>query len=170
MLRISTAVFAAGVFFIHSPIGAQSPATSVTSTSSSHVHAEHGPHGGEILEVGKDEYHMELIIDEAKKQVVVYLLDGKMKDFVAIDAAFLAANLKIAGKPVQIKILPIPQEIDQKGFSSRYGLVSPPLVDALHREHSDARLALRIGKKAYTVKLEHHHDHAAHKHGPTLVK
>ncbi len=170
MMRTLNAVLAAGLFLILSPIGAQPPTTPAASPSAGHAHAEHGPHGGELLEVGKEEYHVELIIDEIKKQLVVYLLDGKAKGFVAIDAPYLAVNLKIAGRPVQIKLLPMSQEIDQKGFSSRYGLVSLQLVDALHHQHSEARLALRIGKKAYTVKMEHHHDHAGHKHGPAAAK
>ncbi len=91
-------------------------------------------------------------------------MDKQVKDFVALDVPFLTVNLKMAGKPVQMKLLPLPQEEDSKGFSSRYGLVSPPLVAALHGGHADARLALKIGNKAYSVKLTCDHDHAGHKH------
>ncbi len=129
-----------------------------------HDHAAHGPHEGELLDVGKEEYHVELCIDEAKKQMVVYLLDKQVKSYVAIDAPFLAVNLKMKGKPVQAKLKPIPQETDNKGFASCYGLVSPELIDALHDESSDAKLAFKIGNKPFTVKIVHAHDHAGHDH------
>lgn len=162
------AAFAAGVLVFQSPVFAQQPLA--PAAPAVHEHAEHGPHGGELLEVGKEEFHVELIIDEAKKQLVVYLMDGAAKAFVAIDAPFLAVNLKMAGKPVQVKLKPAPQEVDQQGFSSRYGIASPELVDALHAGHADAKLALKIGNKAYTVKIEHDHDHAGHNHGPAVSK
>lgn len=129
-----------------------------------HDHAEHGPHEGELIEVGKEEYHIELCIDETKKQLVVYLLDKQVKSYVAIDAPFLAVNLKMNGKPVQVKLKPIPQEIDNKGFASCYGLASPELIDALHEATSDAKLAIKIGNKPYTVKILHEHDRAGHDH------
>jgi hypothetical protein len=168
MSRTLNAVFAVGLLVFYSPLLAQQPATLAKAQAAEHAHAEHGPHGGELLEIGKEEYHVELVIDEAKKQLVVYLMDGKVKSFVAIDAPFLAVNLKMAGKPVQVKLAPMPQEMDQKGFSSRFGIVSPPLVDALHTGHAEARLAIKIGKKAYTVKMDH--DHAGHAHGPKDAK
>ena len=173
MLRTFVAAFAAGVLIFQSPVFAQQPLAPAGPTV--HEHAEHGPHGGELLEVGKEEYHVEIIIDEEKKQLVVYLMDGQVKTFVALDTPFLAVNLKMAGKPVQVKLMPVPQEVDQKGFSSRFGTASPALVDALHTGHVDAKLALKIGNKAYTVKLEHSHDHAGHSHaghdhGPAVSK
>lgn len=174
MLRTFVAAFAAGLFAFHSPLFAQQPIAPAPQVAE-HAHAEHGPHGGELLEVGKEEYHLELVIDEEKKQLVVYLMDGQVKSFVALDVPHLLVNLKMAGKPVQVKLLPVPQEMDQKGFSSRYGIASPELIDALHGGHAEARLALKIGNKAYTVKIEHDHDHAGHNHaghnhGPATAK
>jgi hypothetical protein len=175
MMRIFLITFAAGLCISHSPLSGQQSIDPNPASVRDHAHPEHGPHGGELLEVGKEEYHVELIIDEGKKQLIVYLMDGKVKDFVALDVSFLAVNLKISGKPVQLKLLPVPQETDPKGFASRFGIASPQLVDALHGGHADARLALKIGGKAYTVKLEHDHDHtghnhAGHQHGPRIAK
>ncbi len=129
-----------------------------------HSHGTHGPHQGELLEVGKGEYHVEMCIHEVKKHFVVYLFDKNVKSYVALNSPNLVLNLKDGGKPVQFKLLPMPQEIDQSGFSSRFGLSSAGLVDALHAAHADARLALRIGNKSYSVKIVHDHDHAGHDH------
>ena len=170
MLRTFVAAFAVSLFSFSAPVFGQQPVAPSAPLAQSHAHPEHGPHGGELLEVGKEEFHLELIIEEKKKELVVYLLDGQAKNFVAIDAPFLVVNLKMAGKPVQVKLLPVAQDIDKKGFSSRFGIAHPPMLDALHGGHADARLALKIGNKAYAVKIVHNHDHAGHNHGPATVK
>jgi hypothetical protein len=170
MLKHCIAVFVVGLFLFSSPLYGQQPVAPSAPIAHAHAHPEHGPHGGELLEVGKEEYHIELVIEEKKKELTVYLLDGQVKKFVAIDAPFLAVNLKMVGKPVQVKLLSIPQDVDKKGFSSRFGITHPQMLDALHGGHADARLALKIGNKAYAVKIVHNHDHAGHSHGPAISK
>ena len=122
-----------------------------------HDHAAKGPNKGELLEIGRGEFHGELVVDEESKQVVVYLLDGSLKNYVAIDSAFVTVNFKNGTQPAQVKLLPVPQDVDVKG-SSRFGLISPELFDALHDSKSDAKLSLRIGKKNYVSKLSHAHE------------
>ncbi len=161
MLRYCIFAFAAGVLVLHSSLLAQQG--SAPKTAAKHDHSAHGPHHGDLIEIGNDEYHAEVVIDEVKKQLVLYLFDAHVKSYVAIDAPSLAVNLKMAGKPVQLKLKPIPQDIDKFGFASRFGIESPELLDALHAGHADAKIALKIGKKAYSIKLEHDHDHA-HSH------
>ncbi len=123
-----------------------------------HVHSAKGPNKGDLLEIGRGEYHGELVVDEESKQVVVYLLDGSLKNYVAIDSAFVTVNFKNGTQPAQVKLLPVPQDVDAKGSSSRFGLISPELYEALHDNHSDAKLSLRIGKKNYVSKLAHTDD------------
>ena len=152
------------------PLAAQqtkAPATGkLTSTAHDHAghnHAAHnhdskGPNKGDLLEIGRGEYHGELVIDEESKQVVVYLLDGSLKNYVAIDAAFVTVNFKSGTQPAQVKLLPVPQDVDAKGSSSRFGLISPELFEALHDAKADAKISLRIGKKNYVSKLSHSHE------------
>ncbi len=168
MLRVFVSSFVVCVLFFQVTLFAQQPSAPVAGQV--HNHAVHGPHGGDLLEIGKEEFHAELVIDETKKQLAIFLMDSKVKDFVALDATFLAVNLKMAGKPVQIKLKPMPQEIDKPGFASRFGITSKELLDALHGGHADAKLALKIGSKSYTVKLVHDHDHAGHNHAPAVKK
>lgn len=127
-------------------------------------HEAHGPHNGELLEVGKEEYHVELCVNDEKKQVVVFLLDSKVKSYVALTVPFVAVNAKVKGKPVQFKLKAMPQKDDKPGTASAFGLEGADLVDAIHDESSEAKLALKIADKAYTVKLKHDHDHAGHDH------
>ena len=116
------------------------------------------------VEIGKEEFHAELVVNESKKQMVIYLLDKDAKSFIAIEAPFLAANFMLAGKPVQVQLKSIPQDFDQNGMSSCFGAVSPELIDALHAAKSDPKLAVRIRNKSYVTKIIHKHDHSGHNH------
>ena len=159
MLRSCIVSFVAGVYLFSTSVFGQQAVSGTSAPSKVHDHAAHGPHHGDLLEIGKEEYHAEVVVDEAKKQLVVYLLDKEVKAYVAIDAQFVAVNLLLNGKPVQIKLKAAPQPVDQKGFSSCFGAVSPELIDALHNPKSQPRLALKIRNKSYSVKIAHDHDH-----------
>ncbi len=129
-----------------------------------HSHAAHdhgtvGPNKGNVLEIGRGEYHAELVVDEETKQVTIYLLDSKLKSYVAIDSPFVTVNFKIGNKPAQVKLLPVPLDADAKGASSRFSLINAELFEALHDAKSDAKLSLRIDKKNYVTKLSHTHEH-----------
>ena len=129
-----------------------------------HEHPDRGPNNGELVEIGHGEYHAEMVLSEETKEVTIYLLDGKAKAYVAINAPSLVVNFKRGGRPVQVKLVAVPQEIDEKGFSSRFGIKSLELMDSLHDAKSDPRFAVRVGNKSYVAKLTHSHDHT-HAHG-----
>ena len=143
-------------------VSAQQP--NRASKAVAHAHPTQGPHQGELLEIGKDEYHAELLVDESKKQVIIYLLEKDAKSNVSIDSPFVMINFLAAGKPVQIELKAIPQETDQNGSSSRFGVISPELVTSLHTAKPEPKLSVRIRNKAYVIKIVHKHDHSGHNH------
>ncbi|HEY4721770.1 MAG TPA: hypothetical protein VII92_07985, partial [Anaerolineae bacterium] len=57
-----------------------------------HGHAEEGPHGGHIVELGEEEYHAEVTHDDATHKMEVYLLDAAVKNSVAIENATVTIN------------------------------------------------------------------------------
>jgi hypothetical protein len=130
-----------------------------TGDSHSHHHENKGPHHGELMEIGKEEYHAEIVLNESKHQLDIYLFDSNASTAVDIDAQFLALNMKIGGKPMQFKLKPVRQETDRPGMASCFSLVSKDMIDGMHHANADARLALKIAQKPYTLKLEHKHDH-----------
>jgi ABC-type nickel/cobalt efflux system permease component RcnA len=139
-------------------------ATTATAPQHAHDHPEHGPNKGELLEIGHGEYHAELLLNEESKEITIYLLDAKAKAYVAVNTTALVVNFKRGGRPFQVKLAAVPQEIDEKGFSSRFAMKSPELMSSLHDAKSDPRFAIRIGNKSYVAKLTHSHDHN-HSHG-----
>jgi hypothetical protein len=148
-------------------VSAQQKTQTIQKPAAAASHAPHpsrGPHGGELLEIGNEEFHAEIVVDEVKKQFLVYLLEKDAKSSLSIDEPYLMVNLLLSGKPMQIKLPSIAQETNAKGASSCYGAVSPELVDALHAPKADPRLATRIHNKAYVTKIVHKHDHSGHNH------
>lgn len=133
-----------------------------------HAHAEHGPHNGELIELGKEEYHAELLHDDAAEKVTVYLLDKDAKKAVAISDKEIILNLVAAGMPQQFKLAAVPQSDDAAGQSSRFELTDAKLCDGVCIKGNKARLNVSIQGTPYTgeytVTDEHDHDHAhAHK-------
>jgi hypothetical protein len=125
-----------------------------------HAHEDHGPHDGELIELGEDEYHGEIVIDEEKDLVTIYVLDDKAKAAVLTDVKdMVAINLKHAGKGVQHKLKPEPQKGEPAGKSSRYSLKNHDLVHALDHADSKPMLKVTIKGKSYTGKIEPHSDH-----------
>lgn len=128
-----------------------------------HAHPEKGPHGGPLLELGDEEYHMEVMLDEKTNVLTLYVLDSAAKGLVPIEAKEVLINLKHAGKPVQFKLQAAPAKTDPEGKASCFQLKSAALVHDLHHKDHGARVAVKIQGKSYTAKYDLQHDHD-HKH------
>lgn len=128
-----------------------------------HSHPEKGPHGGPLLELGDEEFHAEVLLDEKAGTLAFCLLDSAAKAAVPIDAKELIINLKHGGKPVQFKLPATPLKNDPKGQSSCFTVKSSDLIHNLHHKDHGARMAVKIRGKSYTAKVALAHDHD-HKH------
>lgn len=126
-----------------------------------HAHPEKGPNGGPLLELGDEEFHAEVLLDEKAGTFGICLLDSAAKAAVPIEGKELVINLKHGGKPVQYKLPAAPLKTDPQGQSSRFALKSKELVHDLHHKDHGARLAVKIRGKSYSAKVElaHNHDH-----------
>ena len=83
-------------------------------------HPEEGPHHGHLIELGKEEFHAELVHDDAAHKVTIYLLDGAAKKTVAVAEKELNINLVVNGTPQSFKLPAIAQTEDAPGQSSRF--------------------------------------------------
>lgn len=131
-----------------------------------HSHDEHGPHGGHLIEVGNEEYHLEMVEDDKADTLTFYVLDSTAKKSVPIDATELTVNMSVKGKATTFKLAAKPLEGEAAGKSSRF--VTPD--DALHEALDDdnvGKLQLTIGGKPYSaVVQEHDDDDHKHSHKP----
>ena len=129
-----------------------------------HSHEAHGPHGGEIVEIGSDAHHAEIVHDETAKSVTIHILDASAKAAVPIEAADVTINVTHEGEPMQFKVPALPEADDPAPLTSRFALADAALSEELHHGHDDATLVVSISGKQYRGKLVHHHDHEGHDH------
>jgi hypothetical protein len=90
--------------------------------SHAHAHDEHpekGPHGGPLAEWGEEEFHAEFTRDPDKKQVTVYILDGKVEKAAPIKAETIKLTLTSETPPVDIELKASPEK-GEEGKSSRF--------------------------------------------------
>ncbi len=126
-----------------------------------HQHATEGPHHGDLVELGDEEYHAEVVHDEGS--MTVYILDGTAKKNVAIDAKEITVNVAHEGTVEQFKLQAVPAEGDAEGKSSQFVLKDVELAKDLDREDVTIKLAIMIDGKMFSAPVVHHHgDHHEH--------
>jgi hypothetical protein len=85
---------------------------------------ERGPHGSPLA-YWTDECLLEVCIDRAAKEAIVYVLKANDVDPEPIEASELTLTLTNSEPPVEIRLRADPQEEDPKGSSSRFRASDP---------------------------------------------
>jgi hypothetical protein len=104
----------------------------------------HGPHDGEIVEVGDDKRtHIEIVHDEKAGKLTIYVFGKDMKT---------AVNIADAPK-LNLKSSKGNKQLEMSGKDSQW-----EATDELLKEEPNGRVQLKLadGKK-YNVRLDHHH-------------
>jgi len=133
-----------------------------------HAHPSEGPHHGDLVELGNEEFHAEVVHGEAGS-VTVYILDSAAQVAVPIDATELTINVSHDGKAEQFKLAAERDASDPEAKSSRFTIKDEELASDLDSHDATARLVVSINGKSYSGKIEHQHEgeHAhddGHKH------
>ncbi len=126
-----------------------------------HGHPDHGPHGGELVELGKEAFHMEIV--HGSGAVAFYLLDSAVVDPIAVDATTLSVSLKHDGEVKSFELAADPQAGDAAGKSSRFTSTDAQFAQWMDSE-AEGAVIVQIQGKSYTGKIAHDHDHAGHSH------
>jgi hypothetical protein len=127
-----------------------------------HAHS-HGPNEGELIEVGNDEYHAELVLGE-NNIVTIFVLDKDAKKPVPIAAEPITINMVVNSSPVEFTLSPKPLDGEAAGQSSRFESKEPNLGAALQNAEAKRELRLKIGEKAYVAPFPHFDDHGHPEH------
>lgn len=137
------------------------PAAPPAAGAKAEAHPEEGPHKGHLIELGEEEYHAEVVHDDATKTVAVYLLGADAKTAVPIADAEIMLNLVVAGAPMQAKLTAEKQPGDPEGQASKFSVVDEKVLEALEAPKTTGRLNLTIAGKSYSGVIDHegHHDH-----------
>jgi hypothetical protein len=124
-------------------------------------HPDHGPHGGELIELGKEDFHAELVRGDG--DVSLYVLDASATETVAIAAETLVVSLKRFGKVAAFELGGHPDANDPAGKTSRFSSADAKLRAWLDAD-AEGAVTVQIAGKSYTGKIVHDHDHAGHQH------
>lgn len=148
--------------------GAPAPSPSPSQVSEEghdheHAHPTEGPHHGDLVELGNEEFHAEVVHGDGG-EVTVYILDSGASKAVPIDATELTINLSHEGEAEQFKLPAAPDATDGEGKSSRFTLKDEHLAEDLDAKGAVAKLVVTINSKQYTGKIEHAHGHEGHDH------
>ena len=128
-----------------------------------HDHGDTGPHGGGIIELGDDEYHAELVVNDEAHLLTLYILqkDAKTPEPVAATELVLTPEGKDA-----VSLKATPQKDDPEGKSSKFEVTDEALVHGLKEAgfvHGEVRVTVRdtpfIGHIDYHLDGDHDHDH-----------
>jgi hypothetical protein len=169
-------LFTALTFLVVS-VGCESKPSDGNSSTGEHAHDEagheehghdeehEGPHGGHVIELGRNhEYHAEIVEEEKSEKVSVYMLDKDLKELV-IDQPSITMNLKVDGEG-QSFVLSAVGATD--GKASQFDAPDHLLFEALHEHEATGKLSVTINGSPVSGEVEHHHhgeeDHDEHKH------
>ena len=150
-LLASLALFGAGC-----TASTPAPPPSTTTDGHGHEHAHdhvHGPHNGEILEVGEEEYHIEWTHTEEGK-ITLYILDAAIKNEVPIPAEKLEIDTTVGDKTSKFELAAVDRTPDMP-LSAKFEIVDKQLLGVLESlsEKVTATLNVAINGKAFVVKF-----------------
>src|SRR5882762_6275415 len=61
-------------------------------------HEHKPPHGGTPVVLGNEEYHLELVLNDAERKLQAFVMDGELENFVRVQASTFEINAQVAGK------------------------------------------------------------------------
>jgi hypothetical protein len=88
--------------------GCSKSESSAPSQKAAAAHHEHSPpHGGAPVELGREEYHVEFVLDPAAGQLQAFVLDGEMENFIRIAAPSLEVTAKVGAREEKLVLLAV---------------------------------------------------------------
>jgi len=129
-----------------------------------HAHPTEGPHHGALIELGKEDYHAELVHEDATDTVTIYILDSSATKPVPIAAKQLTLNMRAGGKPQQFMLAAQPQQGEVAGSASAFAASGKQICQAIDAKGTSGRLNVEIGGKVYVGNVGGHSHNHNHKH------
>lgn len=71
-------------------------------------HQHTPPHGGAVVILGNEEYHLELVLDPANAKIQAYVLDSHMDKFIRLTNESFTVTAKLVGKPETLVFRAVP--------------------------------------------------------------
>ena len=146
--------------------GSQNSSSTVMQTGgpppdAGHGHPHEGPHGGRLIDVGRNhEYHAELVEDRAAETVTVYIVDHEMKE-LPIEQRTVTITMSMDGEPKVFELSAVQSAGDGKW--TRFQAVDKELFRALKDSpHGNGKLHVTIAGTPFVGRV------ARHQHEPNV--
>ena len=68
-------------------------------SSGSHEHVAHHhepPHGGTVIELGQEAYHLELVLESERGPLICYVMDGHLEQFIRLSQTSIVCDVELA--------------------------------------------------------------------------
>lgn len=122
---------------------------------------EKGPHGGSLVELGKEEFHAEVLVDHDAHSLKVFVLGKDAKSAVPTSAKEVTLT---AGKETWT-LKAAPQKTDGEGKSSVFELVDHDVIHAiLDSKAIHGKVRVMIDDKPFLGDVDYHLEDAHHDH------
>ena len=72
-----------------------------------HKHEHVPPHGGTAVELGHEEFHVELVADAANGRLTAYVMDGELEQFIRVSAPSFQVVAKFGGAEQTLTFTPV---------------------------------------------------------------
>jgi hypothetical protein len=142
------------------------PAVEPSANGHSHSHAELGPNGGHLVELGDEDYHVEWTHDDDSGTVTVFVLDSEGKESVAIPAETVSIQAKIQ-QTTEYQLAAVNRSGDPP-TASQFELKDPALIEILKlagpEQGVEASIRITVNDKLYTGAFERHEHGDGHQH------
>jgi hypothetical protein len=90
--------------------GCGKPPAPPPDTSEAHMHHHHAPHGGTVVALGEEEYHVELVLDDASGKLQAYVLDSELENFVRSSSPSLEITASVGGQARSLVLAAVPNQ------------------------------------------------------------
>ncbi|HWC61322.1 MAG TPA: hypothetical protein VHC44_16635 [Verrucomicrobiae bacterium] len=85
----------------------KSESTTASSQGAVHKHEHHPPHGGAPVELGEEEYHVEMVLDAPAGKMQAFVLDGELENFIRVAAPALEVDAQVSGHEEKLMFHPV---------------------------------------------------------------
>ncbi|MDB4862592.1 hypothetical protein OAI33_04825 [Pirellulaceae bacterium] len=127
-----------------------------------HDHASEGPHGGHILGLGDEEYHLEWIHNDSGK-LTFYLLDAAVKEDVKTSANSISITTTVKEETKTVTVSTTTPDATEH---NKFELIDPNTKELLGLvgHGVTASASVKIGEQDYTGEFEHQDHGHGHAH------
>ncbi len=125
-----------------------------------HDHEDTGPHGGHLIELGEEAYHLEWTHDDETKALTFYVLDSAGKEEVKIPAEKLQVNVTVEGETKSWDVPAV--RADGEETTAKFETTDKQVFALLSDDETKATVDVEIEGKPYEGEIEHHHHGHSH--------